>query len=329
VDSGDLSFKPKVMVFKINTDNSITLWERFLNPIATSDPFDPTKIDAWGAAWNFRNEIFFSHNGGQGVWQLNMNEFDVSDPTVNISVQHTGSSVPTFTNDGLNCMEASIPFTTCATGGAASGPVTSAQCDAVVSGGFVRSGSGDSTCEVLPGQPCDIEGADFSRCCMTPPPTPPPTTAPPTTAQPTPAPSTTTSTPALRLQLDSGSGSVDYDAGDTSSAGASSSYKRGKSMGKHHHHHHHGTSGSTGKHGKSHTGKTGHGSSMMGMDVASGVSVSLGGVVFVAGAAFVAFRAIRRHTGSVAANVNEVGEESPLIDVYAVPPSKSGAEPTL
>jgi len=63
---------------------------------------------AWGSAWSFKTEIYFSCNKGKGVYQLDPGSISLK--TMTAKFYKAGKSVTTNSNDGMNCMEGLSPF---------------------------------------------------------------------------------------------------------------------------------------------------------------------------------------------------------------------------
>jgi len=63
---------------------------------------------AWGSAWSFKAETYFSCNKGKGVYQLDPGSVNLKTRTVKF--YKAGKSVQTDSNDGMNCMEGLSPF---------------------------------------------------------------------------------------------------------------------------------------------------------------------------------------------------------------------------
>ena len=285
VDNGNQGFK--VVIFRINGDG-LTVWSRETTRLSAYTETMPIGTNAWGAGWNFQNKVFFSHNGGQGVWQINMDDFDASDGNSLITAQRSGSSVPTYTNDGLNCMESAIPFTTCGSGGVEGAAITNADCAAIIGDGLVRIGSSESTCDVVPGQPCDLAGSDFNRCCVIPPP-------------PAPTEIVTTTTTGLVLPDDK----IDYYPGTSKSKSMSKSHTHSHKHSKKH------------KHGKK-AGKSAK--SMVSGNTMSTQSASafgmVAGIAMVAGVSAMTVYRVRRDQGRrMLISATEITEETPLVEV--------------
>jgi len=62
----------------------------------------------WGAAWNFRSELFFASNSGQGVFQLDLGNINLAKKIVKFV--KAGKSMATDSNDGLGCPKGRSPF---------------------------------------------------------------------------------------------------------------------------------------------------------------------------------------------------------------------------
>merc|ERR1740123_1422357 len=70
---------------------------------------------AFGAAWNFQGEVYFSDNGGEGVFLIPTADLDLS-MTAPVQLLHRGLSQATDSNDGMNCMQVETPFAQCDAG---------------------------------------------------------------------------------------------------------------------------------------------------------------------------------------------------------------------
>jgi hypothetical protein len=164
-----------IFVASPNNQHGYSKWERSINNLSPYTASDVFALRQFGAAWNFMNQVFFSSNSGEGVYQIMVSEFS-PDVDAAITAQRSGPSSQTASNDGLNCLSAAIPFTLCSDGAADGGPITNADCQAHNPASMVKPGSQNTACSSFPGAPCDIGGDDYSRCCEVPVPTTPGTT---------------------------------------------------------------------------------------------------------------------------------------------------------
>jgi len=62
----------------------------------------------WGAAWNFRSELYFASNEGAGVFQLDVGNIDLVKGEVQFV--KAGKSMETNSNDGMGCPKGRSPF---------------------------------------------------------------------------------------------------------------------------------------------------------------------------------------------------------------------------
>jgi len=62
----------------------------------------------WGAAWNFRSELFFASNKGDGVFQLDLGNINLAKGEVKFV--KAGKSMETGSNDGMGCPKGRSPF---------------------------------------------------------------------------------------------------------------------------------------------------------------------------------------------------------------------------
>merc|ERR550534_1801409 len=92
------------------TDSSVTMVR------VSSDPYKTFKLKAtgettsgsFGAAWNFKNQLYFANNNGQGVYQLDMGSIDLKKGTARMV--RAGSAMETSSNDGMGCPKGVSPF---------------------------------------------------------------------------------------------------------------------------------------------------------------------------------------------------------------------------
>lgn len=83
---------------------------------------------AWGSGWNYQNVVFFAANNGDGVYEVDTGTIDLVANTV--TLRRVGSSDPTNNNDGMNCLTAQVPYSTCGNKiyGSTAGAVTDDDC---------------------------------------------------------------------------------------------------------------------------------------------------------------------------------------------------------
>eukprot|EP00419_Tripos_fusus_P050463 CAMPEP_0172824952 /NCGR_PEP_ID=MMETSP1075-20121228/18344_1 /TAXON_ID=2916 /ORGANISM="Ceratium fusus, Strain PA161109" /LENGTH=602 /DNA_ID=CAMNT_0013666315 /DNA_START=230 /DNA_END=2038 /DNA_ORIENTATION=- len=62
----------------------------------------------WGAAWKFKNDIYFANDEGRGVYHLDIASINLQEKTA--SFEKAGDSVAMSSNDGLGCAHARSPF---------------------------------------------------------------------------------------------------------------------------------------------------------------------------------------------------------------------------
>jgi len=99
------STKGRVTLYNLETGSN---W--YLDASDTdSSEFVSAATYGWGAAWTYGNEIYFSHNGGLGVFKVFQNTIDIGEKRV--TVIRVGSSTATSMNDGMNCLLAESPWT--------------------------------------------------------------------------------------------------------------------------------------------------------------------------------------------------------------------------
>jgi hypothetical protein len=70
------------------------------------------KTGGFGAGWNFQGRLFFAHNGGKGVYEIQKDTIKTSEDQKDVMVTLTkvGKSTATSLNDGTNCLEAPSPW---------------------------------------------------------------------------------------------------------------------------------------------------------------------------------------------------------------------------
>ena len=148
----------------------------------------------WGAAWTFRgssgvNQVFMAHNGGAGIYEVDLSSIDLVASTV--TMRRVTASVSSQNNDGIMCWGSIsapdtwepvvTPFATC---GDVNGPGTSPDPNPVSdedcgTGYIYDTSAAESACASVPCVVGSGSAADQAVCCTTPPtPTPSPTPAP-------------------------------------------------------------------------------------------------------------------------------------------------------
>merc|ERR1711974_578268 len=65
-------------------------------------------LGGYGAAWNYKGNLYFANNAGNGVYQINPDDIDVLNGVV--FAKRVGNSDPSGNNDGANCMNEDPPF---------------------------------------------------------------------------------------------------------------------------------------------------------------------------------------------------------------------------
>jgi len=68
----------------------------------------PSDEDGFGAAWNFKSELYFASNSGKGVYHLDLGSINLEKQEV--SFVKAGESMETTSNDGLGCPKGRSPF---------------------------------------------------------------------------------------------------------------------------------------------------------------------------------------------------------------------------
>mmetsp|Transcript_107002 Transcript_107002/g.185008 ORF Transcript_107002/g.185008 Transcript_107002/m.185008 type:complete len:707 (-) Transcript_107002:89-2209(-) len=91
-----------VMVKWNKEDPSSSVVHRF----ATNNPFPETGFMSYGAAWNFKDRVFFSSNDGFGVAETK--KIDLARKTITFA--KVGKSSKVMNNDGFNCWGQESPF---------------------------------------------------------------------------------------------------------------------------------------------------------------------------------------------------------------------------
>merc|ERR1719195_390621 len=67
-----------------------------------------TAEGAFGAAWNFKNHLYFANNAGKGVYQLDIGSIDLKASTA--KMVRAGSAMETSSNDGMGCPKGVSPW---------------------------------------------------------------------------------------------------------------------------------------------------------------------------------------------------------------------------
>jgi len=68
--------------------------------------------DKFGAGWSFSGKVFFAHNKGKGVYQIDLTKLNLKQRASNFALKKIGKSAPSGFNDGANCMNAADPWKT-------------------------------------------------------------------------------------------------------------------------------------------------------------------------------------------------------------------------
>jgi len=68
----------------------------------------PAGETTWGAAWNFKSELYYASNSGKGVYQLDLGSVNLEKKE--ITFVKAGKSMETNSNDGLGCPKGRSPF---------------------------------------------------------------------------------------------------------------------------------------------------------------------------------------------------------------------------
>jgi len=68
----------------------------------------PIDEKGFGAAWNFKSELYYASNSGKGVYQLDVGSINLAKEEV--SFVKAGKSMETNSNDGLGCSKGRSPF---------------------------------------------------------------------------------------------------------------------------------------------------------------------------------------------------------------------------
>lgn len=125
------------------------------NSVAT-----PQKVH-FGAAWTYERRMLFASNGGNGIFEVEINNL-TNLAEKRASVYYVGPSFDGLTNnDGMNCLAARIPYASCASKDdpATGTPVTDGDCDE----GYVYNGGSrlcaSTECSIANG------GLDHDTCC--------------------------------------------------------------------------------------------------------------------------------------------------------------------
>jgi len=93
------SEKPTVTFTKAKLDTGFvkTWW----NEVTFIDA-DPK--GGFGAAWNYNGRLYFTHNAGSGVYEVNVDQLSSAEGAAPVKVKKVGISAKTGWNDGLNCI---------------------------------------------------------------------------------------------------------------------------------------------------------------------------------------------------------------------------------
>jgi hypothetical protein len=66
------------------------------------------KADGYGAAWSYKDRVFFASNVGRGVYEVDQKSIDLQAKT--IKMKYVGKSSATTKNDGMNCLDVDSPW---------------------------------------------------------------------------------------------------------------------------------------------------------------------------------------------------------------------------
>jgi len=94
---------PIMYVVKVVPQSNI-LWKLK----TTGDGLKPAAKNGFGAAWSFKDRVFFASNFGRGVYEVDKKSINLVDLTVKMI--YVGKSRATTKNDGMNCLSTESPW---------------------------------------------------------------------------------------------------------------------------------------------------------------------------------------------------------------------------
>ena len=117
----------------------------------------------YGSMWVYDNDIYAAHNNDGGVWKIVTSSWSWTGSNA-VQLQYTGPSLPSSTNDGLNCPYAYDPYKPppCAAG--TTGP-NGGPCVDCASGTY-KPTEGDGSCTNCPSDSSSAAGSTASTDCQ-------------------------------------------------------------------------------------------------------------------------------------------------------------------
>jgi len=98
--------KLKLHLVKVTSETPSTwnIWKLAV----TGDGWQGARADGFGAAWSYKNRVFFAANNGRGVFEVDKDTIDLIG--LSVTINYVGKSDPTINNDGMNCLELESPW---------------------------------------------------------------------------------------------------------------------------------------------------------------------------------------------------------------------------
>ena len=97
---------PSIMVYRVDPFQTQTFT---IDTQATSG-YAISSSSGWGSIWSYAGDVLAAANGGDGVWKLQLDDFDFTDTSNPITMEYVGPSQATGVNDGMNCMGLPSPY---------------------------------------------------------------------------------------------------------------------------------------------------------------------------------------------------------------------------
>ena len=65
----------------------------------------------FGSMFTYNNQVYAAANNGDGMFRINLDDFNFDSPSRPAAVfEYVGQSMPTSSNDGMNCLKAKDPY---------------------------------------------------------------------------------------------------------------------------------------------------------------------------------------------------------------------------
>lgn len=74
-------------------------------------PASSNYYNGWGGAWQYNGKAFFANNDGVGVYEIPVGSINLESKQ-KVTVKRVGESNPALRNDGMNCMDSPVPWST-------------------------------------------------------------------------------------------------------------------------------------------------------------------------------------------------------------------------